>query len=735
MSTLRILAGETITSWICPPRESSTEDIQGWVKKLIQNYQFSLSQSSNYKKLQRSIQVLSEYNEGETIEDKKNDRLSALSFNRTKRQMTELVAILSDIKPSGDFKVGDKDLYDQAEILTNLYKALWQHPHTQVRKKLIQLFQYALTGEGYLRVAWEGDPFYHRNPSLSFEALSIDDVAFSQLPRDKDIQKAYATVIRHELPIAMACMLYPDYAESFSPSNATPTWLKKVKNMTNKIFSSEALNISYESAMQAHGFPHSQSPPTSESTIDVYEIYIMDFSINKSGHTVPMGKSGTSEYYEVPSLGSQIPTKFNNPLTKQPIMREALRKDCLLYPNRRRIICTDSVIISDGPSPWAHGLVPIARFALNDWVWDRVGDPMAMEGQPLNQTIEMLYKGFHDMLERKIRPSLKMPNTLSNHVVESYDPRVPGRHLKVDPLNNTTISPVVPPEMNVIQGTDLEYIAKLEQQCDYIIGKPEMRALAEAQQIPSSETFEKILEMNGPMTKFVALNVEAPLMEIGEMVKSLLMQFATAGARYEILGKGGLSKQDFDYDPATLVPKDDDDDQDDIFPTTTLARIRQHQKKFSYRIMPGAAYNLIDVQRQMIILQLWRDPKNFPIDPWTVDEYFHLNIGPPPDGCKTMIERWAWWQKESAKLGSDIQSQAMIQATQTQMALQQMQQEAQAQQLGPAAAAIAQSGQSTLEGGGDTILPSTRPEGRPPSGQEPPRLEQKSDGRQTITES
>lgn len=732
--------GADANSWICPPAGSSQDEILGWVQTMVRNYQLILSNSDNYRRLHNAIRVLSETPADQEINDKQHERLSKLNFNRTKREMTEMVAILSDLKQTGKYVAENNANDQQAAVLTKLYKALWLHPYTAIRSKLIQLFQYALTGEGYLMIEWSSDPFYKRSGSLNFIPLSIDDVAFTQLGKDKDIQKAYAVAIRHELPIAQACMLYPEFASKFHPNNTTPSWFRQVKSGVAKMFFSEALNISYENAtnLSGQGFPHSQAPVTSEATIDIYEIYVLDFSINTTGHEVSMGANGTGEFYTVPSYGQMIPTKLND-LAGKPIMRPATREEAMLYPRRRRIICTNSVIISDGPSPWAHGLVPLARFTLSDWCWDRVGNSVAMDGYSLNKTIENSLKGFHDQLERQFQPGLKMPNSLSNATIASYDPRRPGTHIKVDPYANTTIAPVVPPEMNVIQSTALEYVELLHREADYIIGKPETRALAEAQQIPSAETFERILQMNGPMTKYIAMNVEEGLLRIAEMAKALMIQFCHSAKRFQILGKDGLTYEDWDYDPGTMTPAPIDPDKSNTpFPTTHMARVEQHQKGFFYQIVPGSSYNVVDVQRQMLLLQLWRDPKNYPMDPWTLAEIVGLNIGPPPEGANSMVERWEAWQQKSAQVGISIQQMATIAqaALQGQLQQAQMEQALMAMQAGLGGGAGSQNGAGTPEG---SVIPAGRQPGRPPSGQAPPALLSRSDGnggqRTTITES
>lgn len=110
----------------------------------------------------------------------------------------------------------------------------------------------------------------------------------------------------------------------------------------------------------------------------------------------------------------------------------------------------------------------------------------------------------------------------------------------------------------------------------------------------------------------------------------------------------------------------------------------------------------------MIFLQLWRDGR-FPLDPYTLAEVLDVpNFGPPPSGTKNVIERWKAFQIESAAVMAEVQK--LIQS--------EMQGGDMFSQLKNI---IGQAGNGNI--------------GRPPSGQQLPKLEGRPDGRQIVSES
>lgn len=725
--------GADLRASFCPSADSPPQIILAWLKNMRMRHTTRMKASPNFKLYEEALKLLSRPSDDPTGRE---DKTSSLSFNRTKRHMLEMVATLSDVGPQWQYGTEDPEIEAQTSVLTSYFQALWNHPHTKTRRTLVELFQYAICSEAYLGVTWESDPFRRKSPTLKFTAHNIEEVFFSEQPKDKDIQKIHATSIKHELPMTTACLLYPAHAQYFKRDNHRPSWIRRVLD-SMRTYESEALEASYQDAAKRGGVDGGNN----EGTVNIYHTYVLDISYNNTSKPIEMGDVKLGCNYTVPFVGQQIDTGINDE-SGRPVTRKADPTDAMLYPYRRLIIHTDDHIISDTSSPWAHGMTPLIRLALEDWPIDNLASSVAMNGASLDSVIEKYYRGFDDMMMGRLDPPMNMPDNLNDDTVNAFSAKK-RIHLKTDRLDSGNIKPLLPYQHYQVNVADLTLLQRFEDQRDYIIGRPQMQALAQAQQIPSTKTFEQFIQLAGPMTTFISKNVEEALLECGEMVMYLIFQFATAKRRFEILGRNGLTKEDFQYDPNMLpiprTPSPNAPASISVFPTTQMDRVREHGKRFYFRITAGSAYKLTDKSRQLMILNLSRDPR-IPFSPWFVCKQFDIDIGGEPTHLKSDYEKYLWHMKNMAEFSSALQAQAALTQAQVQLAIQQMIQEDQMRQqleqggmLGGLLGMMGQTdGQTEQPPYPNAPQDPTQRVGRPSSNQESPRLETKDGGTRTT---
>src|SRR5262249_16416711 len=153
--------------------------------------------------------------------------------------------------------------------------------------------------------------------------------------------------------------------------------------------------------------------------------------------------------------------------------------------------------------------------------------------------------------------------------------------------------------------------------------------------------------------------------KLGEMTKWLFFEFYTTSRRMQILGVDGLTEEDFDYEPGLMIPDHLPGEALDQPSKFSLAqRAQNHANNFIFHITPQSSYNITDMQRQLLYLQLYRN--QFPIDPGTVAEVLGIpNWGDMGDG--PIVEKWAKWQEFQLKMQTAMQQQAMMAQAQTQM--------------------------------------------------------------------
>lgn len=261
----------------------------------------------------------------------------------------------------------------------------------------------------------------------------------------------------------------------------------------------------------------------------------------------------------------------------------------------------------------------------------------------------------------------------------------------------------VDPRYYTMQADILELMQLVEEGGTKLIGLHDLTAMAKAAQVPGADTIEKLAEMAGPMATDMSRNMEASLRDLGELWKCMFFEFYSARKRWQILGKDGVTREDFDFDPSTLVPSNID------LPVvghggTRLERARVHMRNFHFSIVPNSIYQMTQSTQRLLLLQLAR--LAMPIPPKYLMEQFDL-----PNPQKLIDQFWEYKMEEAQNMTA-IQIAAMAMSP-----------------MGMAGMAM----QQGLQGGGG---PNQQGAGRPPSGQEPPHVEQKDGGtRSTISES
>jgi hypothetical protein len=115
-----------------------------------------------------------------------------------------------------------------------------------------------------------------------------------------------------------------------------------------------------------------------------------------------------------------------------------------------------------------------------------------------------------------------------------------------------------------------------------------------------------------------------------------------------ILGADGITQEDFDYDPGTLIPDfvhDSDFDYRGIVTPEALARgpmprydrAREFLRQFNFYVMPGSMLSASEIEKKLMYLQFSRAGL---VDHWSLLEQWNVpNVGNPPDGANTITER------------------------------------------------------------------------------------------------
>ena len=687
-----------------PVKDAGSDRKLGWLREAIQEGRgFQSTQRSGMSPDGSTFNARQEIAGLRT--EKLSKKLSKLWINRPKREVAEVIATLSNLRPSWNYATDNNNWHDQASKLTKLKDSWWWNTFADM--SIAESIAYAsVDGTGYASPYWKKNFHAMGRGDIALESYGRDNILTVQMPSNNDLQDAYAVIICEEVPLHLAHNQYPLYADQIKPDRDSPGWLAQAAKRA-KSFASTFLNMAG---------PRKGNEDGLYPTCDKFTVYIMDGTINQSGSMVPMGEPDTSWFYNVPSIGMDLPTGFRNPGTGQVLTRKATPDDCKLYPLRRLMIGFSDCIVYDDTSTWWHGMVPLVKFTLDSWPWESDGYSLLKDISQINAHANGIRRAIEDSVNARLSPALRGTNSevTAKADLEKFDPRIPNQILTLDTLltGEDPLKPILPYQHYEVPSSTYEYIKTLEAEEGYMIGVQDFTNLAKARQIPSGDAQEKLLQMIGPLMEARTRKIERSVSQLGQMWKAMAFQFYTSSRREQILGQAGTTDEDVDWEPGQMVPSHvSGEPTDQPSQYSKLERLRWHLQNFHTRVVPYSITGMASMQKKLLYVQTSKIP-GMPFDPWTYGEKMDIDMGPvlpDPDTGKvptTPIERFIVWQKILA--GIEVEKMAEIQAR--------------ARELGIDPSAI---------GGGQKGA-----KGRPPSNNQAPRVQQKDGGqRSTIATS
>lgn len=657
-----------------------TSQVHGWLLEAVQQGNAWLGAQRPVSEWTSVLELLSATGENQ-FEGQSNAH-----YNKSERIARELVASIGSFRHEGEFKPNAlKSLYDIAQILNKCDEAWSRSTHSYLATRGI--LQYAVTkGTGYGVQTYDPHLYGPHRGDIKLEAFDPADITFLQLPRDHNVQRAYGVLIRYEMPINLAKMVYSrtnrTFAEQLTPDRDTPNWLGRGLEKVQR-FLAPALRVA--------GLRPNDSR-ASFPTVDIYHLYTMDYAINDSGIPMTMGALGSNWQYIVPSLGDMVPTNVRNPNTGQMFTRPADLGDAMMFPLRRLSIFSRSVPYPcyDGSSPWWHGMVPVVKLRFNDWPFEALGRSLIGTIRSMQSSVSNIMRDVEDSTAARLNPPMVYDeNLVSAGFADAFNPRRAGARAAANLSQGDLIKFPVAPTYYDVPLFIPEWIKYLDDRMEYLTGVRDMSSMAKAAQIPSADAIEKLLEAAGPLTQDMVRAVEEPWQQLGQMRLAYYYQFYTSNRYLTIAGDDtAQGEMDFQFRPELITPIVEGES-----PDGTTTRQRRYIGEFHYHAEQSGISELTRTTVKLTYLQLQKS--GFPISMWTLAKVFQIpNFGPEPEGTNNEIERWVAEQRMKGELMADLQQ----------------------------------------EGAQPPGAPTQR--GRPPTNAKPPRIEQKDGGaRSTIATS
>lgn len=645
------------TQYLAPNKDAKTDTKLGWLREQYEDGESYLKSQRSYKDIDRAIDI---------IEGRGSERLprnqSRLQLNMIKRDVRESVATLSNMRPLWGYKSDNPDFKQLAAILNKLLMSwyLGTFADRGIRKAL----QWAAVGcKGYVSPSWKNDLWVTGRGDIALTDYGPRDVFPFQLGRDHDLQKAYAVTIRDETPFARACATYPTQIDLLDPDRSTPTWMKRGVRRVQKFLSP---------VLERFGPGRGrESDDTTFPTVDIYRTYVLDLSYNDGPAPISMGEAGTKWHYMVPPYKSDIPTGVfdrNNQMT----YRKATLEDSLLYPLRRLILWTNVGVLYDNTAPDWHGKVPIVPFELDDWPWTFLGNSMVHDAETIQDSANSLARSIDDSAAARLDPAIQYDESLiSQGLMDRFNPRVSGQRIKVNMQMGDGIKPVFNPTQYDVPSWIPQFMDGLYEKMHYLMGTRDIQAIAKARQIPAGDSLEKLMELAGPILTDMSRNMERSMRDLGEMVKGNFMQYYDLKRRVQILGRDGVTEEDYDYDPGDMIPSHLPDEvaliklkqmrEDTASRASIVERAKAHINSCYFHITPNSLHQITQLTQKLLLLQLFK--AGFPIDPWFVAESMDIPDFGDPEKLKKILGmendpvpsdrmgRWIMWLELQKKLG------------------------------------------------------------------------------------
>jgi len=680
--------------------------VLGWLREAIQEGDLINRQDPSYEIIERAQQ----YIVGEQLspEQRRLRYLPQVTINESRKAMQAHVSALTDLKPLAGWRASPE--YEASADLLNKY-LLYEWVSFMLDVDLGDAVKYSLAaGTGDLIIDW--DPHIPGGGGHSFSARDPrDTLPIRPSASAKSIQFWEGVIIREAHSVNTLRGLYPTKAYLFHSNTENA-----MGRVMGRFRTSMARLLTPADPLDSIASQGAQTKRMRPGQMVLYRTYLTDRTRNLSGKDITMGTPGTNWAYVVKP--------------EQP-----------LYPRKRLIVSTDDAILYDGPSTYWHGMFPICRLKLWSVPWQMLGVPLFNDLLPvqdaINDTVHDLRLGIRQWVDPDI---VYNRNAISETSMRLLDPRRPGKRIKVQPGYGEAYDKQDGPNPQVLQQC-FQLWQELTQKFTDLSGTANLAALLQLRQLPSADTIEKYYEALTPEIRSEARAIEGFLRDLSEMVKVNYFQYLSSAKRVQVLGQVGLTLDDFDYDPGTLVPAKTIGEPGyvpelDKDLTTHDQRAQWFHKQFVFIVAPNSILAMNAQEQKMMRLQLYRMGA---YDFWSLHETLETpNVGAPPaiplpplkepgpDVVMGMIGQMVQGGAAGMAMGAPPEFQAPDGRRFT---------------LDPASGQILEIRipntvterlmAQNLMGIGVAVNPA----GRKASGGASPEVEQKSDGRTTVTES
>ena len=628
-----------------PPSAKFSREVIKWGLRKLEEGDRLLQKTKGYELIHHCLEEMGSRKQANALSGlERPSELATTSSNRIKKVLTEWVAAQTDIKPFWEIKTYNHTFDQQAEICSKLSAYWYTNSHADQRGLATALRWASVGGTGYIHLHW--DPRSGDFGDLRADGVDPRDlIPIGPIPPWDTVQDWEGVILREKRTVeyvrdltndeGIKALIVADRSEDETgmagPSTRAGRALAEINAQAHSPFADVLFSSQPKSDI---GY---------QPQVDLFTMYVRDRSKNEANVPVQMGQFMDDPTWTRPegimgllSRPPQIPANSWSYIVKP---------DDPLYPRHRMVIFTRSAVIYDGPSIYWHGKFPVLKLTPDPAVDSLLGYAPGWDLLPLQSSLDWNLRVIDDHNAQVAQPMVigdEMsvgPNGLKN-----VNTRKSGLKFIQTPMGNG-IKIVPPPPLDTMIREHIDWIMR---EMDDISGVVDLKNLNNLNQIPATETIEKMIESKSWLLQGRSRVIEAFMREFAEQMMYNFAQFYTLKMKYTILGPGGVTSEDFDFDPGTFIPDYVHSSDFDQFggitqeayargPLPIYDRVREVFRHMHFYVAPGSLLSASAVTRKMLYLQLFR---MMLIDIWTLAEVLDIpNMGTPPDGARTIPER------------------------------------------------------------------------------------------------
>lgn len=681
------MSAPIMREWQCPTWDNTEQRKLGWLNEACQEGANFNKNQRGYGDWQKGLDIIA----GNISDKEILEYRSKVSGNRLKTNIRVSVAGLSAIRPWGGFQ--STDAYQPYALMMNqttraLYlSGFWD----QCIKSALQWA--SVTNTGWIRPTYRRNMAGRGHGNIELDTFGTPSVLPVQLPSNGNYQNAYAVSLMDERPIWEVHGMFPDYQDRLKPTSSQYWYAAEIRTASQANSQRRAWWNPFKPRGTTEG---------SQNLIPLRYTTINDLALNMTGKTIPMGEYGASWAYEVPSLGSDIMGSDGKP-------RKANVNDARLYPFRRMMISSETVVMYDGPAFNWHGELDLIPFCLDQWPWEPTGFSLVHDGWKIQSALDTIDRGTMDKIVADLdRPMAYDMDAVSPREANSIDLMEPRQRVAFSGAQTEKpFSAIAPDDVYRIQAETMAYRKELQADLDYLIQTRDIVELSKARALGKGmDQLEALISASGPLVKDMSRGMEKGVCGIANQVKYLILQYMDTARLIPYTTEAGAETV-FDYDPSSIVPSHlpgeatvDEQGQPKASPSSRVERARYFVDNLPFVLTPHSIHEIHQISYRLMLLQMKQ--RGFKI---AESDIMEANDIPDVKRSKGSTTQERYWSEKMEELKKTVEMQKI-------------------------AAGLGIDIQALMGGSGGK-----KPQGRQPSGGAPPQMKQKGDGRPVVTES